>query len=137
MRYSDIRTQLDQYGYCAYTTKGASMYPMLREERDVVMIRKKTTPPRIGDVVLYEADGVLTLHRVRKITDNGYLIRGDNSYVDHKDVPEHAILGILEFYVRDGKRIECATDKKYLRYVKRRQASYPFRWAIRKLFGKI
>lgn len=137
MTHSDIRTQLLQNGFCAYTTVGASMYPMLREGHDVVMIRKKTAPPRINDVVLYDHGGTLTLHRVRKVTPEGYLIRGDNSYVDHKNVPEEAILGVLEFYVRNGVRTECATDKKYLRYVRRRNASYPFRLTVRKLLGKV
>ncbi len=136
MTHSDIRTQLEQHGFCAYTTVGASMYPMLREDHDVVMIRKKTTPPRINDVVLYDHGGTLTLHRVRKVLPQGYLIRGDNSYTDHKNVPEEAILGVLEFYVRNGERIDCKTNQKYLRYVRRRNASYPFRLAVRKLLGK-
>lgn len=136
MTHSDIRTHLQQQGFCAYTVVGASMQPMLRKDHDVVMIRKKTTPPKVDDVVLYEYGGELILHRVRGIFPDGYLIRGDNSYTDHKNVPEDAILGVLEFFVRDGQRIECGTDPAYLRYVKRRNASYPFRLAIRKILGK-
>ncbi len=136
IRYSDIRTQLDRQGFCACTVSGASMNPMLREGRDVVMIRKKSAPPRVGDVVLYQYGGELILHRVRKITPEGYLIRGDNSYVDHVNVPEQDVLGVLEYFVHNGVRIECATDKKYRRYVRRRQASYPLRLAVRKLLGK-
>ena len=134
--HSSIRTQLDTQGFCACTVAGASMNPMLREGREVVMIRKKSTPPRVDDVVLYEHDGELVLHRVRKITPKGYLIRGDNSYADHKNVPEAAILGVLEYYVREGERIDCATDRRYRRYVRRRNASYPMRLAIRKILGE-
>ena len=134
--HSSIRTQLDTQGFCACTVAGSSMNPMLREGREVVMIRKKSTPPRVDDVVLYEHDGELVLHRVRKITPKGYLIRGDNSYADHKNVPEAAILGVLEYYVREGERIDCATDRRYRRYVRRRNASYPMRLAIRKILGK-
>ena len=130
IKHSDIRTQLDVAGFCAYTVKGFSMHPMLRENRDVVMIRKKTAPPAINDVVLYEHDGELVLHRVRKITPGGYLIRGDNTYTDHVNVPESAILGVLEYYVRNGKRIDVATNRRYLRYVRRRNATYPLRLVI-------
>ena len=136
IKHSDIRTQLDTAGFCAYTVKGFSMHPMLREDRDVVMIRKKASPPAINDVVLYEYDGELVLHRVRKITPDGYLIRGDNTYTDHVNVPKSAILGVLEYYVKNGKRIDVATDRRYLRYVRRRNVSYPFRLVIRKILGK-
>lgn len=136
IRHSDIRTQLDEQGFCACTVSGASMSPMLREGRDVVMIRKKSAPPCVGDVVLYEYGGELILHRVRKITPEGYLIRGDNSYVDHVGVPEQDVLGVLEYFVHNGQRIDCATDPKYRRYVRRRRASYPLRLAVRKLLGK-
>ncbi len=134
--HSNIRAQLDVHGFCACTVAGASMNPMLRAGREVVMIRKKSTPPRVDDVVLYEHDGELILHRVRKITQGGYLIRGDNSYLDHKNVPESAILGVLEYYVRDGVRVDCTADRRYRRYVRRRNATYPFRLAIRKILGK-
>ncbi len=134
--HSDIRTQLRTQGFCACTVAGASMNPMLRAGREVVMIRKKTATPKINDVVLYEYDGELILHRVRGIYPEGYLIRGDNCYTDHKNVPEDAILGVLEYYVRNGVHIDCATNKKYLRYVKRRNASYPIRLTIRKILGK-
>lgn len=136
IRYSDIRTQLELQGFCACTVAGASMNPMLQADRDVVMIRKKSTPPRVGDVVLYEYGGELILHRVHKVTPQGYLIRGDNSYTDHVNVPEQAVLGVLEYFVRRGVRIDCATSKKYRRYVRRRTASYPVRLAIRRILGK-
>ena len=136
MTYSDIRTQLERQGFCAYTVVGASMSPMLRQGQDVVMIRKKTAPPQVGDVVLYDWNGELTLHRIRAVGKQGYRIRGDHSYTDHKNVPEQAVLGILEYYVRDGVKIDCATNKAYLRYVRRRTASYPIRWVIYKLLGK-
>jgi hypothetical protein len=136
IRHSDIRTQLEQQGFCACTVSGASMRPMLRAGLDVVMIQKKTAPPHINDVVLYQYGGELILHRVRGTSPRGYLIRGDNSYTDHKDVPEQDVLGVLTYFIKDGKRIECTTDKKYLRYVRRRNASYPFRLAARKLLGK-
>lgn len=134
--HSDIRTQLRTQGFCACTVAGASMNPMLRAGREVVMIRKKTVPPKINDVVLYEYDGELILHRVRGISADGYLIRGDNSYVDHKNVPEDAILGVLEYFVRDGVRIDCTTDRRYRCYVKRRNTTYPIRLAVRTILNK-
>ena len=48
MTHSDIRTQLERQGFCAYTVVGASMSPMLRQGQDVVMIRKKNSAAASG-----------------------------------------------------------------------------------------
>ena len=77
------------------------------------------------DVALYKRGENYILHRVIEVKEGGYVIRGDNCYSDEW-VPEGEILGVLTEFFRGGKRVSC-TDKRYLRYAKRRVGGYPAR----------
>lgn len=115
---TDFKTELRERGYLAYTNKGVSMMPLLRQDRDVMVIRARTGPVRKNDAVLFQRDnGQYVLHRVTKILGDGtYWIVGDNC-VSGEPVREDQILGILTEVKRDGKTLKC-TDRAYLLYVK-------------------
>ncbi len=99
--------QLDKYGSFAYTTKGVSMMPLLRQGRDVVTIVKKTGRLKPMDVALYRRNGQYVLHRVIRVTDDGYLIRGDNTYV-MENIKEQQVIGVMDAIARKGRRIKCS-----------------------------
>lgn len=121
-----IEDVLQERGIYVGPTVGVSMLPMLKARRDTVIIVKKEGKLSPLDVALYKrGDGAYILHRVLKVTDTGYIIRGDNCYVD-EIVEESTVLGVLrEFYQKD-KHILC-TDEKYLKYVHKRLKTYPCR----------
>ena len=83
----------------------------------------------------------LILHRIIGVTDDGtYIIRGDNTY--HKEyVPQSDVVGVMSAIYRGGKYIDCATSKRYKRYVKINNFFYPVRWLwntkIRAFLSKI
>ncbi len=106
-------------------TVGRSMMPMLRERRDSIVVRLKSGRLKPLDVALYRRGKDYVLHRVLSLTDEGYVIRGDNCYSDEY-IPEEDVFGVLEEFFRDEKRVPC-TDPKYLRYVKRRLKTYKIR----------
>ncbi len=98
-------------------TSGASMRPMLREHRDIVTVVKIDRKPKKGDVVLYPgANGKFVLHRIMSVKRDGYIIRGDNNYFTEYGITDNDIIGILKSFYREGKYIDCATDKKYKLY---------------------
>jgi hypothetical protein len=70
------------------------MRPLLHENRDLVVILKKDGRLRRYDVALYRRGTTYVLHRVVGVRDEGYLIRGDNTYALER-VPEDAVLGVL------------------------------------------
>ncbi len=127
----------------AFLTSGASMRPLLRTHKDIVVISKASHPLAVGEVPLYKKKGVekLILHRIIGVTDDGtYIIRGDNTY--HKEyVPQSDIVGVMSAIYRGGKYIDCATSKRYKRYVKINKFFYPVRWLwktkIRAFLSKI
>ena len=80
------------------------------------------------EVALYKRDsGQLVLHRVIEVYEEGYGIRGDNTFGLEK-VRDDQILGVLTEVIRDGKTISV-TDPEYLKYVERNLKSYPVRLA--------
>jgi len=91
---------------------GTSMLPMLRDKKDTVVLIKNPSKLKKGDVPLYKrCDGSFVLHRVVKVKDDVYTMRGDNHYVSEYPVYNDQIIAILTAYIKNGKRIECSGFK--------------------------
>lgn len=121
-----IEELLKRDGKLIYRTRGVSMEPMLRQNRDLVVLETPVARLKPYDVALYKRGSNLVLHRVLQVKEDYYLIRGDNTYV-METVPDEAVLGVLTGFLRKGKQISV-TDKRYLLYVKLWHAIYPIRW---------
>ncbi len=138
-----VEQALKTQDIAAFLTSGASMRPLLRTHKDIVVISKATHPLAVGEVPLYKKKGVekLILHRIIGIADNGiYIIRGDNTY--HKEyVPQSDVVGVMTAIYRGGKYIDCTTSKRYKLYVKWNKLVYPIRYVwktkIRAFLGKV
>lgn len=125
-KYS-IEQILKEKGVYVGPTSGYSMYPMLKDRRDTIIVRPKTERLKPLDVALYRSGEKYVLHRVLEVVDDGYIIRGDNCYVD-EHILEDDVFGVLVEFYRKNKHIAC-TDKKYLRYAQKRVATYKQRKA--------
>lgn len=117
-----IEEILKEKGIYVGPTAGYSMYPMLKDRRDTVIIRPKTDRLKRLDVALYLSEGRYVLHRVLEVVEDGYIIRGDNCYAD-EHVKEEAVFGVLTEFYRKNKHFLC-TDKKYLQYAEKRLRTY-------------
>lgn len=138
-----VEEQLKTQDSAAYLTSGASMRPLLRTHKDIVVISRAKHPLVVGDVPLYKKKGVkkLILHRIIDISSDGtYIIRGDNTY-QKEYVPENDVVGVMTAIYRGGKYIDCAKSKPYKIYVKVNRFLYPVRYVwkikIRAFLGKI
>ncbi len=99
----NIEQQLRETGVYVSTTAGYSMWPMLRDRRDRVIIQAKGGERlKKWDLPLYRyPDGRYVLHRIISVRDGYYIIRGDNTFFREK-IPEEWILGyVTEFYRKD------------------------------------
>ena len=104
-------------GYLVYTNKGYSMYPMLRQHKDLLVIsRKPEGRLKKNDVVLFKRNGKYILHRIVRVNENSYDIAGDHNWWEEKDVKEEEIIGVLTSFVRDGRKIPV-DDKRYQAYI--------------------
>lgn len=129
-------------GEIMVSTSGISMYPMLRHRRDMVVVEKVTRKLKKNDVPLYVLpSGKLVLHRILKVTDNGYIIRGDNLFQKEYNITDDNIIGVLKAFYRGGKYYDCATSRVYHIYIALNRVSYPLRYLwkfqIRPVLGKI
>lgn len=62
-----IEEALESQGFYMSTTVGVSMFPLLRNRRDTILIRPVTEPLKKYDVPLYKENNYV-LHRIVKIT---------------------------------------------------------------------
>lgn len=118
---------LTRDGVLVYKTKGTSMEPMLRQNRDLVVIRVPSSRLHKYDVALYRRGGSYVLHRVMAVKDGYYLIRGDNTFAS-EIVPDDAIIGVLTSFTRKGRQCDV-TEKGYQWYVRIWGLLYPLRFA--------
>lgn len=124
-----LEAELSRNGYLVYTNKGVSMMPLLRENRDLMVIEAKRPGVRCRrlDAVLFKRDnGQYVLHRILEVHPDDYLVVGDNCY-QKEYVDDDHILGVMTSIVRDGKTINV-TDRGYLAYVHLWCDLYPVRF---------
>lgn len=126
---------LETKGEAMTLTAGISMRPMLRQGRDIVIIEPVRRKLKKNDVPVYKrpTHDKFVMHRILKVTDNGYIIRGDNLYHKEYDIKDEHIVGVLKAFYREGKYYDCATSKKYKVYIFLNRISYPLRY----LWGKV
>lgn len=108
--------QLEKYGSYLSVPHGVSMYPMIRDRRDIVEIRKIDREPVRYDLVMYirgAEQGVI--HRVLYKKDGIFVICGDNCWQREYVKPEQ-IRGIAVRF-RRGEKWHEVDEKPYLLYV--------------------
>lgn len=112
-----------------FVVRGYSMRPFLEDRRDKVMLIPPRTP-RVGDVVLAAiGEKVYALHRVIKIEDGIYTMRGDGNPLSMKEQFREAdIIGIAQAFIRKGKVVPTAGFKWQV---------YSFAWKMLTPFRRI
>lgn len=113
-RFEDV---IERDGRLIYTNVGDSMRPLIRQDRDILIIEKPNGRLKKYAVPLYKRNsGQYVLHRVLKVRPNDYVICGDNRYSKEYGITDRHIIGVLTAVVRDGKEMPI-TDWRYLIYV--------------------
>ena len=130
---NSIEESLRENGMHVSTTSGYSMMPMLKDRRDrIVLCSVGDQPLHRYDLPLYKRpDGKYVLHRIIKVCDGYYIIRGDNTYVNEK-IPFEWVIGYVTEFYRKGRHI--STDSRVYRYY---AAFWHFIYPVRLLKRKI
>ncbi len=122
------RELLAENGFYISTPSGRSMRPMLRGERDNILVEPCEGRLCRLDVVLYErGDGTHVLHRIVRVRERDYLIRGDNCDYTERGITDERILGRLVGFWRGEKYIPC-TSRAYRLYARLWCFLYPLRF---------
>lgn len=98
-----ILLQLETAGAADLTVTGNSMRPMLRPYHDMVRLKPVDGMLQPGDIALYRRDnGQYILHRVIRLTTDGYLFCGDNQ--DELEPVRHdQMVALVVGYEKSGK----------------------------------
>lgn len=102
---TSFEDELKKSGVIIHTNKGRSMLPLLREGRDVMIIKRPEGRLKRYDVALYKQSGKYILHRVLKATEDGYVTCGDHCTEREYGITDSDVIGVLVGVIRDGKHI--------------------------------
>ena len=93
-------------------TKGGSMSPFIRGERDSVEL-VKMTEVNVGDIVLCTiAPGHYVLHRVNEINGTNLRLKGDGNLDSTEKCTLDDVCGTVTAILRKGdRRIDCTTPR--------------------------
>ena len=117
MNKSTFEEQLSKNGKLIYTNKGDSMMPLIKQDRDLLIIKPVHGRLKKYDVPLYKRDsGQYVLHRILKVRKKDYVICGDNRWVKEYGIRDRHIIGVLTAVVRNGKEISV-NNWRYKVYV--------------------
>lgn len=111
-----IEKELKEKGQIIYKNRGVSMWPIIRQDRDLIVIKTPTKKLQKYDVVLYKRGKNLVLHRIYKVNKDDYVMLGDNCIKKEYGIKEDQIIGILTEIDRKGKQIPIIS-RKYKMYL--------------------
>ncbi len=97
--------ELLQNGKIIRTNVGVSMMPLLRQNRDVMIIERPNGRLKKYDVPLYKRGDRYVLHRIIRVHEDSYDIIGDNCVNIERGIKDSQIIGVLTGVIRDGKTI--------------------------------
>jgi signal peptidase I len=134
-----IEEVLKEDGVFVSTTAGMSMYPMLRNRRDTIIVKPYEGRLKKYDIPLYKRNGTYILHRIVKVLPDSYVICGDNCEQREYDISDKQILGVLTGFYRDSEEIDMQ-GWKYRLYARFWCFTFPIRIGyrkVRRLLGRI
>ena len=115
--FTSIKEVLDTIGTYTGLTQGTSMWPMLHQGRDNIIVVKPKERLKKYDVPVYlTPNGKYIMHRIVEVHDDHYIITGDN-LLSREYVTDDMICGKLVGYYKNGKRyVDCENGRLYKAY---------------------
>lgn len=115
--FAQVEAMLAEGQDVALRVKGYSMRPLLRNERDVVVLTpyRPDTPLRNGEIVLFRFQGRHILHRIVEIENNRLTLAGDGNYRQREHCTISDVVAVASRVIRkNGREIRC-DSRKWLR----------------------
>ncbi len=116
-----VAEELEEYGKVRFRVKGVSMQPMLRDGVDEVLLEKCPAESlRKGDIVLFRYHGGYVLHRIFRIREGVFYMKGDNTYGTVENCRGDEVLGKVTGICRQKKEGSRFSEQK----------PYSFKWNV-------
>lgn len=121
----DLLQILNTEGFVVAPHQGNSMYPLVKFDDQLVLL-KLNRKLKLYDIVVYKVrDNKYCVHRIIGEKNDEYIIRGDNCLSDEY-VKKNEIIGYLDTIYRGDKEIKI-TDELNNKYYKKSCKSLPYR----------
>lgn len=134
-----IEEVIKEEGLFVSTTVGVSMFPMLRNRKDTIIVMPYEGRLKKYDIPLYKRGSDYILHRIIEVRPNSYVICGDNCIQKEYGITDEHILGVLTGFYRGSKRVNM-DGWRYKTYVRFWCALYPVRkfcFHLRRMVAKL
>jgi len=105
--FENLTELLRQSGEYVTTVCGVSMWPMLRFKKDPILIHPVSGELKRYDVAVYKREDNYVVHRVLKVQQDNYIIRGDNCLAKEV-IPKEDIVGSVAGFWRSGRFIDVS-----------------------------
>ncbi len=128
--------ELENHQYVVITPVGCSMQPLMYGGKCSVIVEKPTNPLRPNDLPVYlRTDGAQVIHRIIRVGQDCYYIRGDNC-LGLEVVPKEQVVGVVTKIYKNGRYISM-DDPAYRCYVAIWNAIFPLRALFYRLKSKL
>ena len=130
---NDYKRVLQKNGVLSFTPSGVSMWPIISNRADTVIIEVPKGRLKKYDVAFYErASGQPVLHRVLCVHEDCYDMCGDSHLVIEKGIADAAVFGVMTGYYKGKRFIDCRKNLVYKCFVRLWSASLFFRRVLLK-----
>ncbi len=131
-----LQETIRKIGFVVRPVKGMSMMPLLNQHTDTVRLVAVTKPLVKYDLPLYvRPDGTHVLHRIIRVCDSYYVIRGDNTNYT-EIVPFDWVIAVADGCSRNGVW-HSFSDLDMIKYAKKTVRWWHLRNFIRGIRGRI
>ena len=116
--YPVMQEALSNGAQVCITETGTSMQPMLHSQKDTAVLKKPQARLKKYDLALYRREnGAFVLHRVVAVTENGYVMCGDNQTVVEHGITDANIIAVVKSFTRNSK--EYTAENRLYRFYSR------------------
>lgn len=132
----EIARLLNEGKEVRFTPSGVSMRPFIEGDQDSVILAKEKRPPRVGDIVLAQAEtpcgnNTYVLHRVIRIEGKDYILQGDGNLSGEERCASGDIIGTaIRIEAPSGRRKPLTRGRLWFHL-------RPFRPFLLKLYRRV
>ncbi len=91
------------------TVTGNSMFPLLRDRQDGVLLSAKNQLKKYDVALFLRSNGEAVLHRIVAVKNQEYIMLGDNQYEKEGPIKESQIIAVATGFYRGHHFFTCRT----------------------------
>lgn len=111
--FAHVESEISSGKNVLFKVKGNSMFPLLRNEIDQVLLSPVDCAPQKMDIILFRFRGKHILHRIIDVKDDKFIIQGDGVYASFEQCGLNDIVGKVTAIHKFGSKPISVSSKWY------------------------